>query len=155
MGEGKKMNAVLGTEMTTRLKGLRSDLCQHRDIADSLVKEIDKVLTNGTSRNPTLHSKPASLLKAASQKAKPISLAAPNLKPRRSRTGIIQNVLKLLVRGRYSTPELLKELEAEGQAVKGKRPIQTLYGILHKDMKSSNPRVTRTKDGHWQIIRTN
>jgi len=48
------------------------------------------------------------------------------------------------------TREILKELAAIKRPVKGKRPIQTLYGILYKDSKSKHPRVRRNEKGYWE-----
>lgn len=50
------------------------------------------------------------------------------------------------------TAEILQLMEKSKCSVKGKRPIQTLYGILYKDSKSKHPRVRRTKDGYWEAV---
>ena len=48
------------------------------------------------------------------------------------------------------TREILKALATIKRPVKGKRPIQTLYGILYKDSKSKHPRVKRNEKGNWE-----
>lgn len=134
------MNAVLGVELTRKLEGLRADLCLHREAADSLLREIERVLGNGISCPLPIH--PSSM---------PIPPEDAAKAPGDKKVAIITQVLKLLHRGPYKTAELLTVLAEKGLQVKGKRPIQTLYGILHKDMKSSNPRVKRSKGGFWHI----
>lgn len=136
------MNAVLGSELTTKLEEIRSELSRHRDTAASLVSEIDKVIGNGSEETQT----PSTNLSHSKEDV-----------PSRIPKGrsIIQQVLEILNDGRhlYTTPALLKELAARGHAVRGKRPIQTLYGVLHKDMKSPAPRVVRSDDGYWHAFK--
>jgi hypothetical protein len=79
----------------------------------------------------------------------------PNPKPAREKakgTAVIQSVIEVLeTRGPLETPKILEALTATGITVNGKRPIQTLYGILYKDAKSKTPRVKRSDNGHWQL----
>lgn len=147
------MSTILGTELTGRLEGLRAELCTHRNAADSLISGIDKVLRR-VRKNPALHTRP-SLIESAAKRPGQSNMAMDAPKPKRLRTAIMEHALKRLSEGPYRTPDLLKLLKDDGCEVKGKRPIQTLYGVLHKDMKSANPRVTRSKDGLWQKVQTN
>jgi hypothetical protein len=67
----------------------------------------------------------------------------------------VENARRLLVglgdnRG-LPTREILRALETIKCPVKGKRPIQTLYGILYKDSKSKHPRVRRNSKGNWEL----
>ena len=70
-----------------------------------------------------------------------------------SENSTVENVRRILlkadVRG-LPTRELLIFLEELKCPVKGKRPIQTLYGILYKDSKSKHPRVRRNDMGNWE-----
>ena len=147
-GGGKSMAAELGTDIISRLEGMRADLCRRRDSDNSLIREIDKVLATGPRPLPI--TRPKSETRARIRLPKPTEHQG-----RKSREGIIQFALKRLAEEPYRTPELLKVLAEDGHPVKGKRPIQTLYGILHKDLKSGNPRVERTKAGFWRISKTN
>jgi hypothetical protein len=68
----------------------------------------------------------------------------------------VENVRRILVglgdnRG-LPTRELLIYLEEFKCPVKGKRPIQTLYGILYKESKSKHPRVRRNEKGNWEAV---
>ncbi len=139
------MDTVLGSEMTTKLAAIRYELNLKCGKVESLIAEIDKVLGNGSEETQTPTSIPGSPFQAAVEPGRTHS----------KRDSIIQQALRQLQRGPYGTRDLLNALAQEGYPIKGKRPIQTLYGILHKDMKSAKPRVKRSKDGLWQEIRNN
>lgn len=130
------MATVLGSELVTRIKGLRVDLCKVRDDAGFLVTGIDKLLESGKrTANPILQDSASRMRRLTIQKA---------AKSEGKTSGIVQEVLALLESdGPASTPSILTKLAERGHNVKGKRPIQTLYGVLHKDSKSATPRIRR------------
>jgi hypothetical protein len=67
-------------------------------------------------------------------------------------TAVIHSVIDILKsRGPLETPQILEALTVSGTKVRGKRPIQTLYGILYKDARSKTKRVMRSQDGKWKL----
>lgn len=69
---------------------------------------------------------------------------------------IIESAVTILqTLGPQRTPDLLALMQKHGRPVNGKRPIQTLTGVLSKDKKSVHPRVRRTATGFWTAINKN
>lgn len=135
------MITLIGSqEVKGKAISLRDDLIQEQNRIGSFIGEIDRFFGSDIDLTGSLQKEQNPFI--------PINM-------KMTKIAIIQTVIEILnVRGPAKTPELLKILSETGHTVQGKRPIQTLYGVLHKDMKSANPRVRRSEDGFWCLIQT-
>ena len=139
------MNTVLAPEAISRIQTIKKDLLKKSGEIDAALSHIDQILGNGdtassTSNKPVQHRRPKRQTKKAAV-------------PREKRSGIMQATVELLAKGPLSTPDILKQLTESGHVVNGKRAIQTITGILHKDAKNAAPRVVR-KDKLWHLVQT-
>lgn len=61
-------------------------------------------------------------------------------------------VAVLMAWGPRKTPDIMHYMAVGGMEVKGKRPIQTLYGVLRRNALSAHPRVKRNNKGLWILV---
>ena len=120
-------------------------LTNERDKLDDVIGGLEKFLSsNGDSQAVQHHLE----IKEIS-----LPIAPPEQTKDKAPKGIAPLAQHLLtVLGPMKTPQLLDEMKKRGHPVKGKRPIQTLYGVLSKDAKSAKPRVIRDAKGRWKAV---
>lgn len=74
-------------------------------------------------------------------------------KPATKRKTIIGAAVSILKTwGPQRTPGIIVLLEGNGIKIKGKRPIQTLYGVMRRNAISVHPLVRRNKKGYWILV---
>jgi hypothetical protein len=146
----ESQSTVLAPDLKRALQSTKCQLLDARDRTDALIDAIDKFLhTNGAYPIPDAFLAPPSIGPTAGTKSK----GNGKEKVRPPHLGIAETVVQLLsAKGPMRTPDILKALVEVGSPAGGKRPIQTLYGILHKDAKSQKPRFKRTSRGLWRTV---